>query len=237
MGIRAAIVGELGNPAAAERMFAAAQALHHDTSPFPLAWLYFHEGILWERIGNLDRARVLYEAAVERLPQYVPAASHLAGVYQATHASDRAIALLSPIVARTEDPECEGQLAGLLIDGGQKADGEGHRAEAARRYDDLLRRHSEAYANHAARFYLGAGDSPKKALRAALEDLSVRTTEESYENALKAAVAAHDPKAACGIADRVAGEPRAEKHVLSLAAVAYESCGRSARAEEVRARL
>jgi len=52
--------------------------LPREPSPFPLAMLEFQRGKLWMEHDDLRRARAWCEAAVRRLPAYVPAHGHLA---------------------------------------------------------------------------------------------------------------------------------------------------------------
>jgi hypothetical protein len=47
---------------------------------------------------------------------------------------------------------------------------------AAARHDELIARHPEAFADHAAEFWLAAGADPDKALRLARKNLEVRHT-------------------------------------------------------------
>ena len=47
---------------------------------------------------------------------------------------------------------------------------------AAARYDELIASHPEAFADHAAEFWLAAGADPDKALRLAKMNVEVRNT-------------------------------------------------------------
>src|SRR5262249_20979596 len=139
LGQLAVLEAQLGRGDEAERLFGEAQAGFHDVSPFPLAWLYFQWGLFHEREGRQGEALPFYEAAHQRLPDYAPATGHLAAL------SDRmkAIRLLTPLADRLEDPEYGAQLLALQPD-------EKLRARVAKRYDDLLAKHPDAYADHAA---------------------------------------------------------------------------------------
>ena len=75
---------------------------------------------------------------------------------------------------------------------------------------------------------------PSANTRAAEIDLRVRQTDEAFDNALSAAVAAHDASASCRIADQAAATPSVSKSVLVLAALAYDVCGRPERAQALR---
>src|SRR5436305_1500759 len=57
LGALAAIHGVRGEVAEAERLFAEAQHHYRDVSPFPIAALYFQNGLLEERAGRPVSAR------------------------------------------------------------------------------------------------------------------------------------------------------------------------------------
>jgi hypothetical protein len=90
-------------------------------------------------------------------------------------------------------------------------------------------KHPEAFADHAARFYLGAGANPARALQLAKLNLGNRTTPEAFDLALTAALQAGDAKVACAIADhaRATLHQLPTPHLEFLARKADESCGRS----------
>jgi hypothetical protein len=153
----------------------------------------FQQGLMWERQGDTTRARTWFETAHRRLPGYVAAASHLAAVVPSM---DEAISLLEPF-ADSEDPEPAAQLAQLL-----RLKRDGVRAEALvsrvrTAYEALTARHPEAFADHAARFWLGAGNDPARALVWATRNAGWRTTPASYQLLMEAALAANDTPIAC----------------------------------------
>ena len=55
------------------------------------------------------------------------------------------------------------------------------RARAAARYEELVARHLEAFADHAAEFWLEAGTDPQQALRLARKNVEVRQTPRAYQ--------------------------------------------------------
>jgi tetratricopeptide (TPR) repeat protein len=73
----AGVCGELGEMDEAERWFSSATRCYRGTSPFPLAMLEFQRSRLWMEHGDLRPARAWCDAAVRRLPAYVPAQGHL----------------------------------------------------------------------------------------------------------------------------------------------------------------
>lgn len=242
LGLEAAVLGELGRTDEAERLFIEAQHHFRDVAPFPVAWLYFQQGLMWERHGTLSRARELYQASHERLPAYAPAAAHLAGVLAAEGEREQAQALLRPLLLTSTDPEYPGQLSSLLResrDAARAAEAEALRARATRRYEELLARHPSAFADHAARFYLAAGADPKRALALARDNLKLRPTVDAHQLVLDAALLADTPLSACEAADealKACGRPtlgeggatysRCGAHLHVLAARAYASCKR-----------
>jgi len=226
LGALASLRAEEGNTDEAERLFIEAQDKFSDVSPFSLAWLYLQEGLMWQKAGYLSRARELFEAAHERLPEYAPVTSHLASVEAVTGSRDRAIALVRPLVDGSDDPEYAGQLASLLADGGDKAEAAALRARAADRYRQLIAQHPAAFADHAARFWLGPGGDAKQALALARLNLDARKTSESYELVIDAALAAGTTKIACDAAERALALPKPSPPLRLAAARAADTCAR-----------
>ena len=68
------------------------------------------------------------------------------------------------------------QLARILADSGETAEAQTWRAKAEARYDELLARHRDAFADHAAEFWLTIGGDPERALGLARHNLSLRNT-------------------------------------------------------------
>ncbi|HSX77215.1 MAG TPA: hypothetical protein VLQ80_01390, partial [Candidatus Saccharimonadia bacterium] len=67
---------------------------------------------------------------------------------------ERAMALLRQQAHSSDDPEYAAQLARLLKEVGQLDEAHHWREIAAARYDELMVRHPEAFADHAAEFWL-----------------------------------------------------------------------------------
>jgi tetratricopeptide (TPR) repeat protein len=172
----AGIDGERGEMDDAERWFSAAMRCYRGTSPFPLAMLEFQRGRLWMEHDDLPRARAWCDAAVRRLPAYVPAQGHLAELDAALGETASAIARLRPLALASDDPDYATQLARILGDVGQSEEAQAWRDKAEARYDELLVRHHDAFADHAAEFWLTVGGDPERALRLARQNLSLRHT-------------------------------------------------------------
>ena len=103
-------------------------------------------------------------------------------------------------------------------------------AAAGRRYDVLVRRHAAAFADHAARFWLGAGGDARKALALARRNLAARPTRDAYELAMRAALGAHEAATACGFADAAATLPYGNAALRLAASESYRACGRDVEA-------
>ena len=193
LGRLASLWSELGETARAEELFVSAQITSAMSPPFPLAWLYLQEGLMWQRAGELSRARELFRAARDRLPDYAPAVSHLASIEALTGEREAARAQLRALTQKNDDPEYLAQLAELE----PKEFAVKLRAQAQAGFEALLARAPAAFADHAARFYLGAGANPSRALELAQLNLSTRRNAESRTLLIQAALAADARPLAC----------------------------------------
>jgi len=175
----AALVGlyaECGDIEAAERLYAESLSRYRGVSPFPPALLDFQLGLMWMNEGRLQEARHSFGAAWCRLPAYAAAKGHLAEVEALLGEVDCAVARLYSLVMSSDDPDYAAQLARILGDAGDASESRHWRRLAAARYEELLARRPEAFADHAAEFWLGAGADPDKALRLARMNVAVRNT-------------------------------------------------------------
>ena len=175
----AALVGlhaERGETEAAERQYEQSRSAYRGVSPIPLALLDFQLGLMWMNEGRLDDARRWFEVARRRLPAYSPASGHLSEVEAQLGEIDSAISRLHSLAASSDDPDYAAQLARILGDAGRDGESGHWRQVAAARYDELIASHPEAFADHAAEFWLAAGADPDKALRLAKMNVEVRNT-------------------------------------------------------------
>jgi tetratricopeptide (TPR) repeat protein len=189
----AALVGlysEIGEIDAAERLYAESRRRYRGVSPFPLALLDFQLGLMWMNKGRLDDARTSFDAARRRVPAYAPAQGHLAEVEAELGETESALARLHSLAASSDDPDYAAQLARLLRDAGCSQSRHWCRLAAAR-YDELVATHPEAFADHAAEFWLAAGANPDKALPLARMNIEIRKTPRAYD-LLARAVAANE---------------------------------------------
>lgn len=167
LGALASVLAQRGDTDDAARIFDEARWSYRDVSPFPLAFLLFDEGAMWMRHGDLGRARVLFESALRRLPDYAAARCHLAEVDAALGEIDTAVALLEPLAQNADDPEAAALLARILTANGRADAALPWRRQAAQRYQELVAAYPDAYAPHAAEFWISAGIPSQRDLRIA----------------------------------------------------------------------
>jgi thioredoxin-like negative regulator of GroEL len=133
-------------------------------------------------------AALWYRRAVGFLPGYVKARVHLAEVLLGQHRIDEAESQLLSVYS-SRDPEVRWRLAEVLMaqDRFEAAEAE---LDAARfGFDKLLARHPLAFADHAAEFFAGSGDDPRRALVLAGENVANRPTRRALEQARAIAAA------------------------------------------------
>lgn len=190
----ATVLAELGRYIEADAAYLRALEVSPDVSPFNLASISFIRGVMWgEMADRPDLALVLYEDAVQRLPRYVVANTHLSELEDDAAAIARLRAFADQ--ADAADPEPAGRLAQRL----DPEEAEAYWTAGAARYEVLLTRHRAAFLDHGSEFYVGRGDV-ELGLELALENLANRRTPRAYVVAINAAIEA-DPEVACDLAD------------------------------------
>ena len=183
LGALAVLQAERGDLAEAERLFAEAQRHYRDVSPFPVADLDFRRGRMWLGSGHLRTARAWFDAALRRVPAHAPAQAHLAAVEAALGAHEPAIDRLRPLTVSSDDPDHAATLARVLRSAGRPREAEVWRVTAAARYHELVACHPEAFAHHAADFWLTVGGDRSRGLR--LQELD-RATPASSDHTARA---------------------------------------------------
>jgi tetratricopeptide (TPR) repeat protein len=177
LGALTTLCAERGDTERAERLHAESVQRYRGVSPLPLATLDFQLGAMWMHEGQLDRARDHLIAAGRYVPGYAPAQGHLAEVEADLGHFDLAIALLIPLAIASDDPDYAAQLARICVaHSGYPDDARYWRERAAARYDELIAAYPEAFADHAAEFWLAVGGDPRKALPLARMNLEIRKT-------------------------------------------------------------
>lgn len=183
-----AAVGRLDE---ADRSYAQALNELDTTSPFPAAAIAFARGLMWnEQGGDAPRGAAFYAEALRRVPDYAAAGIHLAEIELARGDEAAAEARLVRVVIHTDEPEALALLGELHRRQGLAERGQDEINGARRRYEALLARHPQAFADHAAEFYLGAGRDPQRAWAWAQANLRERPTRRAYQLAIRAAEAA-----------------------------------------------
>lgn len=180
LGALAVLHAERGDIAVAEALFDDSLARHRGVSPFGPALLDFQRAHMWVMQGDLRRARKWLEAAISLLPAHAPAQGHLAEIEAELGERDAAFSRLLPLANTSDDPEYAASLARLLKEAGQVRDANKWQSIAAARYDELMARHPEAFADHAAEFWFEAGDADRAAGLAKM-NLEVRNTPRARE--------------------------------------------------------
>jgi tetratricopeptide (TPR) repeat protein len=163
---------------AAEACYAAALDADNGTSPIPCAQLLFEWGVNAMRRGDLCLAETILAELCSIFPAHVPGRGHRAEVALARGELDRAESLVRPLLDIADDPEYRGIYAEILAArGDNKAACEAAYAAAA--YQQLLVRRPEAYADHAAAFFMGIGNRPQLAVDLASANFKLRDTPRS----------------------------------------------------------
>ncbi|MGO8123139.1 tetratricopeptide repeat protein [Rhizobium ruizarguesonis] len=184
----ATLLAEMDQWGRAETCYLAALNADDGVSPFPCGQLLFEWGVSSMRRGDLDRAERIFAALDAVLPAHVPGRGHRAEVAFAQGKLDVAEALVAPLLEASDDPEYRALYAEILA---VRGDGRSarHAELAAEAYERLLARRPEAYADHAAAFFMGVGNRPKRALELALVNLELRDTPRSRKLLAKASAA------------------------------------------------
>ena len=179
LGSLATLLAEMDQWSTAEGCYIAALEADEGTSPIPAGQLLFEWGVSAMRRGDLDRAEEIFVQLDAILPQHVPGRGHRAEVALARGQLDFAEALVTPLLAIADDPEYRATYAEIVAARGddKAAVIEAERAAAA--YERLLARRPEAYADHAAAFFISIGNQPQRAVDLALANFKLRDTPRS----------------------------------------------------------
>jgi tetratricopeptide (TPR) repeat protein len=176
----AGLYAERGEIETAQQLHVESQLRYRGVSPFPLALVDFQFGQMWMHQGEWKKAQKLLQFAVQRLPAYVPAQGHLAEVEAEIGDAEDAVARLCPLAMSSDDPDYASQLARILQDLGRIEESQHWCRLAAEIYSSLLVEYPEAFADHAAEFWLGPGANPNKALELARINFATRKTPRSH---------------------------------------------------------
>jgi tetratricopeptide (TPR) repeat protein len=193
MAGRGAMEQRLGHPELAETLFERGRTEFNDISPMKLAWMDFERARAFEREGQTPKARAYLEDALAAFPEYAHAAVHAAAV----EPPDKAIAMLEIVEKRADDPDVFAAHADALRRARRDAEAKVMTERARTRIEEELAKHPEAFADHAARFFLGGGGDVKRALDLAKAAGGRAPSEETLEVWLLAARATGATAEAC----------------------------------------
>jgi tetratricopeptide (TPR) repeat protein len=147
-----AVLADLERFAEADGVYQQAFSSYDDVSPFPLAWVCFQLGWLWGElvpVPDQNLAALWYRRAIAYLPGYVKARVHLAEIYANQGGIGDAEMLLLPALS-SRDPEVRWRLADVLVAQERFEEAETQLDAARLGFDELLKRHLFAFADHAA---------------------------------------------------------------------------------------
>ena len=180
LGALATLLAEMQQWLAANHWYAA--ALHEDdgVSPLPCGQLLFEWGVSAMRRGDLKRAEELFMELDAVLPAHVPGRGHRAEAALARGRLDVAGALISPLLETSDDPKYRAIHAEILAARRDHEAAAREAAYAAARYETLLARRPEAYAENAAVFFMGIGNRPQLAADLASANWKRRGTPRSH---------------------------------------------------------
>jgi tetratricopeptide (TPR) repeat protein len=176
LGALASLLAEMGEWTEAEERYAEALDADPGPSPIPYAQLLFDWGLNAMRRGKLELAETLFAQLQQVMPQHVPARGHRAEVALAQGRLHEALALVAPLVDVSDDPEYRATHAQVLAARGDHGSACEEAQRAAATYEALLARRPEAYADHAAAFFMGIGNQPQLAVKWATVNWSLRDT-------------------------------------------------------------
>jgi tetratricopeptide (TPR) repeat protein len=191
------LLGDLREFSEADHVYRRALRVYRDVSPFPIAGVCFHLGMLWGELvpqPQVNRAAQWYRRAIDCLPGYAKARVHLAEIYSTCGRASDAEALLMPATA-SGDPEVHWRLADAMASQGKLAEAEAQMETARSGFETVLARHLLAFADHGAEFYAGSGINLRKALDLARINLANRPTLRAFEQAHAIAIRAGDADA------------------------------------------
>lgn len=150
------------------------------TSPIPIAWLSVQRGLMAMHHGDFEQAHRFFSEAYTRCPEYPMAAEHLAEIEGRLGRTERAVELYTAVVEQTQNPEFQGALAEILLEQGQDDKAKALIEQARARNLELMERFPEAMYFHAADFFLGLGEDPKRALELLQKNIALRPNAEGH---------------------------------------------------------
>jgi tetratricopeptide (TPR) repeat protein len=178
-GALASLMAEMDEWVTAETWYEAALDADDGVSPLPCAQLLFEWGVSAMRHGDLHRAEAIFAELDAILPAHVPGRGHRSEIALARGRLEVALALVTPLLEASDDPEYRVVYAEILAARGERETAMREAERVAAAYELLLARRPEAYADHAAAFFVGIGNRPQRALALASANRNLRDTPRS----------------------------------------------------------
>lgn len=144
-------------------------------------WFRVRLGELYFRTGDLDKAETQYQAALQEMPDSVPALEHLAELRAAQSRTDEAIRLYQKVLARVPRAEYLQALGDLYTFIGKADDAKPWHEQALVAYRKSIEQGNAHYLHHLAGFYSDVRENPGAALHWACKDLAIRHSIYAYD--------------------------------------------------------
>jgi len=158
-----------------------------------IGWMDFERARALDRQGDKTSASHYYQEAVSILPVYAHAVIHLTGSVPPA----RALELLAALDPGCDDPDALAAKADALRRAGRTDEAKLANDVARARFEELLRKHPLAFADHGAAYFMGMGKDLPRALTLAKQAAKNAPAEESLDMWLTAALALKLPIEAC----------------------------------------
>ena len=166
--------GRMGEPAAADQLYAEAQDELTAKEMRSFAWLEVQRGFLDFAHGRFGAARSHYRRAEAAYPGYWLAAEHIAELLAAEGEFAAAIAILEPLAAAVRRPDLEQAIGELYELMGQTERARHWAAKALAGYLQSAERGEVHYWHHLADYYAEVAQDGAKAAEWARRDLRLR---------------------------------------------------------------
>ncbi len=226
----AATLAEAGElDAATAQIWTAAGTLRSNTPQY-IAWLLFQWGRIHELAGRPAIARAFYADAHQRLPGHLETVLHLAALMAAAGEREAARSLTSSALADNPHPA----LRASVLEYENAPPSNAELDAVALEWERYVAALPLAFADHAARFYLGVGNNPARALALAQTNAENRPTLQAHALVVEAALAAKAIDVACAHASALSAGTRQHQF---LAWTALSACKRGSAADALARQL
>jgi tetratricopeptide (TPR) repeat protein len=183
-----------GSPEEAHALLEAAEKRYHNRNPHQLAWFSLQRGIVALEQRDLERARILFEQSLQRLPGWWLAQEHLAETLLLQADSAGAAALYDEVIASTGAGEFLAARAEIAMAQGDTALADELIERARANFEERL----ASLAGHAVEFFLDHGPADR-ALSLARADYEARPFGDSATLLARALLASGDAAGAVAV--------------------------------------